>query len=124
MDETTNKEMNEQILDRLNDLNSNVVTTNNSLKDLQEYLIIQDKKNQEEKEAEEKSASDKQDKEQTAKAEQSAKADAQNDTYTELLTNISNQLEYQNAVISGQSFMYGIISGILLFTILWNKITG
>ena len=41
--------MNEDILNALQDLNANTVATNDSVKELQEYLIIQQKKEDQEK---------------------------------------------------------------------------
>ena len=125
---------NNDLLQALNDLNQNSVATNNSIKELTEYLIIKDRQekqkedtlNKEAEQAEKEEAELQEQKEQeeaSAKAEQSAKADAQTETYTELLTDIRSELQLQNQMISGQFLFFGIICGILLFKILWDKLT-
>lgn len=125
---------NEDLLNALNLLNENSVATNNSIKELQEYFIIQDRKEYQEKETlkkqEEQNAKvdaefqeREQQAEQSEKAEETAKADAQTETYTELLTDIRDQIQLNNQLISGQFLMFGIICGILLFKILWDKLT-
>lgn len=128
MEEVTNTE----ILEALNNLNDNTVATNNSVKELQEYFIIKDKKEQQEKATQEKQAEQEAKEqaeldEQSAKeeesvaAEQSAKADAQTETYTELLTEIRDKQELSNQIFAGQLFFTGMIAGLLIGIILWNR---
>lgn len=128
MEEVTN----EQILNALNDLNSNTIATNNSIKELQEYLISKDRKEQQEeatkaKQEEQEALKQAELDEQTAKeeesamAEQSAKADQVTDTYTELLTDINNNVVLSNNIFAGQLLFTGIISGILLGKILFDR---
>ena len=125
---------NNDLLQALNELNENSVATNNSIKELQEYFIIKDRQekqredtlNKQAEQAEKEEAELQEQKEQeeaSVKAEQSAKADAQEQTYTELLMDIRSELQLQNQIISGQFLFFGIICGILLFKILWDKLT-
>lgn len=124
---------NSDLLEALNELNKNSIATNNSIKELNEYLIIKDKQDQQEKETQKKQSEQaeieeseiqeqQEQEQQSALAEQSAKADAQNQEYTTLLTDIRSELQLNNALISGQFMMFGIICGILLFKILWDKL--
>ena len=104
---------NNDLLQALNTLNENSVATNNSIKELQEYFIIKDRQQKQKEETEQKQAEQaekqeaeikeqKEQEEQSVLAEQSAKADAQTDTYTELLTEINEgiQLFVVNLIVS------------------------
>ena len=127
-EDVTNKE----ILDALNNLNSNTVATNNSVKELQEYFILKDKKEEQEKatakkqeeqtKKEEEELTEQQEKEEaSALAEQSARSEAQTETYTELLTDIRDKQELSNDIFAGQLFFTGMIAGLLIGIILWNR---
>lgn len=130
MEEVTNAEL----LEALNNLNDNTVATNNSVKELQEYFILKDRKEQQEKatqekqaeqEAKEKAELDEQSakEEESAKAEQSAKADAETETYTELLTEINEGIQLNNQLLVVQSIYIGIVVGLLFIKILVDRIT-
>ena len=132
--EETKEVTNNDLLQALNDLNQNSVATNNSIKELTEYLIIKDRQekqkeetlNKQSEQAEKEEAEIQEQKEQeeaSAKAEQSAKADAQSQTYEELLIDIRSEVQLTNQLLSGQFLFFGIICGILLFKILWDKLT-
>ena len=129
MEETTNNEMNNQILESLERLNQNEVKVINTLNDIQEYLIIQDKKQEEKEEeelksAEEKALQDKQkeEEENQTRAEQSAQSETQQQTYEELLVEIRDEQRLTNQMFAGTFLFYGLICGILLFKILWDKL--
>ena len=126
MEEATSSELNNQILESLERINQNTVTTNNSIKDLQEYLIIQENERKESElaNAEEKASSDKQkeEEEQQIRAEQSAQSEAQQQTYEELLIDIRDEQRLTNQMFAGSFLLSGIICGILLFKILWDKL--
>lgn len=136
MEEETIKETvtNDDLLEALQQLNQSTVATNKSVQDLQEYFIAKDRKEkqeaetlqkQAEQEGKEKAELEEQQKreQESAEAEETAKADSQTETYTELLTNIRDEIQLNNQLISGQFLMFGIICGILLFKILWDKLT-
>lgn len=113
---------NDSILQALSDLNQNTVATNNSIKELQEYFLIKDKREQEKQakaeEEESKALEVKEQEEQTSKdAEQQ-----QVDTYTELLTDIRDNVQLSNEIFAGQLFFTGVIAGLLVGIILWNRI--
>lgn len=125
---------NNEILNALNDLNANTVATNNSIKELQEYFIIKDKKELQEKETlkkqEEENAKveaelkDQEAKEEeSAKAEQSAKADQETETYTELLTDINEGIQLNNQLMVVQSIYIGIVVGLLFIKIFVDRLT-
>lgn len=132
MEENTN-EMNQQIIDALNSLNENTVSTNNSIKELQEYLIIQQRKQEQkeatlakqaEEEAEEQALLDEQSakEEESALAESSAKADAETQTYTELLTDIRDQMILNNDLLVINGIYIGIVVGLLFVKTIWDRI--
>ena len=118
MDETTSK----QIIDILNDINDNTVSTYNAINDVQEYLIIQDKKLKEKEEKQEEIEAEKSETEALTKQEQSANAEEQAETYETLLMDIRAEQQLTNQLISGSILFLGIIAGILLFKILWDKL--
>lgn len=126
-------EMNQQILDALNSLNENTVGTNNSIKELQEYLIIQQRKQEQkeatlakqaEEEAEEQALLDEQSakEEESALAESTAKADAETQTYTELLTDIRDQMILNNDLLVINGIYIGIVVGLLFVKTIWDRI--
>lgn len=45
-------------------------------------------------------------------------------SYETVLSDISNQLELQNNLIVGGFFMLGVLTGVLLFRILWDRLRG
>ena len=125
---------NNDLLQALNDLNQTSVATNNSIKELTEYFIIKDKQekqkedtlNKQAEQAEKEEAEIQEQKEQeeaSAQAEQSARADAQTEEFETLLADIRAEQQLTNQLLSGQFLFFGIICGILLFKILWDKLT-
>lgn len=122
-DESTNNNTDlTALIQEIQILNESTVSNGERLDEITEYLITQDKL-QSKKESDLKKAQEEQsEKDIKANEEKEQAQQEQTETYTELLQNVSNQLEVQNALLSGQNFMSGIICGVLLFTILWNKI--
>lgn len=123
---------NKELLDAINELNQNSVATNNSIKELQEYFILKDRKEEqkeatakkqeeEQKQTQEELQDQQKKEEQSALAEQSAKADTQTETYTELLVEIRDKQELSNEIFAGQLFFTGMIAGLLIGIILWNR---
>lgn len=129
-----NEATNNEILQAINNLNDNTVGVNNSIKELQEYFILKEKREQQEKETlkkqqeqaeKEQAQIDEQNTKEaeSAEAEQQAKSDAETETYTELLTDIRQEQILTNQMFAGQFLFEGVITGVLLFTIIWNKLT-
>ena len=111
-------ELNESI-DRLS---NNTQDTNNAVNDLREYLEEKDQK-QEEKEQEQKEQEEVQAEEtETKEAENNVKSEQDTRTYTELLQSIDEGITVQNGLIAGQFVTDGILCGVLLLTVLWNKL--
>lgn len=132
MEENTTT-MNDDILNVLQDLNANTVATNDSIKELQEYLIIQQKKEDQEKatlqkqaeqEAEEQAVIDEQTakEEESALAESNAKAEAETETYTELLTDIRDQISLNNELLVVNGIYIGIVVGLLFMKVLFDRL--
>lgn len=106
-------ELNESI-DRLS---NNTQDTNNAVNDLREYLQDKDNKQAEaEAEAEQKAQEETEHQTEQQTAEQES-----TETEIQLLTEVKQELQLQNQMIAGSFMMSGIICGVLLFTILWNK---
>ena len=118
-----------QLTEALNNLNQNTVATNNSVQELKEYFIKKDKEEEKEKQEAEKQAKEEaeikeqEEAEAQTKAEQTREAQqTQEEIYTEQLQNINTQLEVTNGMLVGNFVTDGIICGVLLLTILWNKL--
>lgn len=110
------------LIKEIQTLNKSVGSNGERLDQITDYLITQDKLQSEKEEQLKKEQEEQQEINTKATQEKEQSEQQQTETYTELLQNVSDQLEVQNALISGQNFMSGIICGVLLFTILWNKI--
>ena len=130
MEENNNRD---EILIALDKLNENQVATNNAISELQHYIIEKDKAEEKEKkqaqqEAEEKAEAEAQETEnqkkeaETKEAENNTKAEQETETYTELLQSTSDGIAVNNGLIAGQYVTDGILCGVLLLTILWNKL--
>lgn len=117
-----NEEQYNSLSQSLNDLNQNTVATNNSINELYEYFLIKDKKAQEEKEKQAKLDAENQEKAETEQTQAEEEQATQEQTYTEQLQNINTQLETTNGMLVGTFVTQGILCGVLLFTILWNKL--
>ena len=115
-------------------LNQGIVSNGERLDQITEYLILKDKEEKKEKQAaemqaaEEKQAAEKQAAEENEAAEKQAAENREaqqqtEETYTELLTEIKQEQQLTNQMFAGQFLLFGIITGILLFKILWDKLT-
>lgn len=132
MDDNNTQVTNNDLLDALVKLNESSSATNKSVQELQAYFIAKDKREEQKSQTQEKieQEADKEaseleqqalKQEQSEKAEQTAKADAQNETYTELLTDIRDQVTLNNQIMSGQLLFIGIICGVLLAKIFIDR---
>lgn len=132
MDENNIQVTNNDILDALVKLNESSSATNKSVQELQAYFIAKDKKEKQEAETlkkqseqEEKKQAELQEQEkkeiESAEAEQNAKAEEETQTYTELLTDVRDQVKLNNEIMAGQLLFFGIITGILLAKIFIDR---
>lgn len=132
MEEATNEQVNndQAILEALNVLNENSVATNNSIKELTEYIILQDKREQNEKalkaDQEKSEALEKGEQELIKEQEESARAEeqsAQADTYEELLTSIDEGIQLNNQLLAVNGLYIGIVIGLLFIKIFVDRLT-
>ena len=128
-----NEEQYTELTEALNNLNQNTVVTNNKIDELQHYFIRKDEEEEKaqkkaQQEAEEKAQKEAEEKEANTKAQEEeqltreAQQQTQDEIYTEQLQNINSQLEATNGMLVGNFVTDGIICGVLLLTILWNKL--
>ena len=97
------------VIEEMQILCESIDSNSERLDKLTEYLIVKDKK-------EDKT-------EELTKSEREEVTDEQAQTYEELLTDIRLEQQLTNQLLSGSFIFYGIIAGIILFKILWDKLT-
>lgn len=119
---TTIETENQAIIDALNSLNENSVATNDSIKELQEYLIIQDNRKQQAQQDQEDNAQIEKEASDLAEQQASSEAEQQAETYTELLTDIKTQIELSNELQSVNNIWFGVIIGLLWIKILFDRL--
>lgn len=138
--ETNEQITNQDLLDALHSLNESSVNTNNSIKELTEYLVTKDRQ-AEQKEATEKKQAEQEAKEQAEKdllaEEEQASADAeakaveeqkeaeeqdQVQTYTETLQSIDQGVQLTNQLLAVQGIYIGIVCGLLFIKILFDRL--
>lgn len=109
------------VIKELQNLNNNTDANGKKLDQIIDYMLAKDIQEKSEKEEqlkqEEKAAADYEVKAQEEQAEQ----DTQTATYTELLTDIRDQSVLTNNILSGQIFFMGVLFGVLLLNVLWNR---
>lgn len=119
---TTIESDNQAILDQLKSLNENSVATTDSIKELQEYLIIQENRRQE---ADIQATTDAEvQKEASDLANEKARSEAQEqqEVYTELLSDEIAHLELNNELQAVNGIYIGIVIGLLWTKILFDRI--
>lgn len=122
MNENTNNNSDTSaIIEELQILNEGTVSNGEKLDQVLEYLVTKDKKEQEEKEAAQEEEDQKKEEEQKTTEEKEQSDIEQNETYTEVLTDIRDQTALTNNLLSGQIFFMGVIFGLLLLNVLWNR---
>ena len=104
------------LLKEIQILNEGVVSNGERLDQINEYLILKDKQDQEKTE---KNAET----EETTRSAELQASEEQNDQFEELLIDIRLEQQLTNQLLAGSFLFYGIIAGILLFKILWDKLT-
>lgn len=109
------------VVEELQNLNHNADANGKKLDQIIDYMLakdIQEKSEKEEQQKQEEKAA--QDNEVKAQEEQAAQ-DTQTETYTELLSDIRDQTVLTNNILSGQIFFMGVLFGVLLLNVLWNR---
>lgn len=109
------------IIKELQILNQGTVSNGEKLDQVIEYLITKEEKEEETKKQEEEKKETAQQEEQKTAEEKEQTATEQNETYTELLTDIRDQSVLTNDLLTGQIFFMGVIFGIILLNVLWNR---
>lgn len=109
------------IIEELQILNQGTVSNGEKLDQVIEYLITKEEKEEETKKQEEEKKETAQQEEQKTAEEKEQTATEQNETYTELLTDIRDQSALTNDLLTGQIFFMGVIFGIILLNVLWNR---
>ena len=104
------------LLKEMQTLNEGVVSNGERLDQINEYLILKDKKESEDSEV-------KAETEQTTRDAEIEASEQQNEQFEELLIDIRLEQQLTNQLITGSFLFYGVIAGILLFKILWDKLT-
>ena len=128
MEDNNNNIDTSAILSQLQTLNEGVSSVNQQTKELVNYLVVKDKEEAEAKrQAEEaqkkenKEAEEQAIKEAEEQASKDEQAQAETETYTELLTNIRDGIELQNQMQASQILFFGIICGVLLVKIFFDR---
>lgn len=109
------------LLKEIQILNEGVVSNGERLTEISEFLIAKDKAENLEKEENLKKQEEEKLKNEEVEKENQVKASEETDTYTELLTDVRDQMVLTNNILSGQVFFMGVIFGILLLKILWDR---
>ena len=105
------------VIKELQNLNNNTDANGKKLDQIIDYMLAKDIQEKSDKEQAEKVAADNEVKAQ----EEQAVQDTQTETYTELLTDIRDQSVLTNYLLSGQVFFMGVLFGVLLLNVLWNR---
>ena len=122
------------LIEEIQILNQGIVSNGERLDQINEYLILKDKEEKKEKQAAEEQAAEENEAAEKQAAEENEAAEKQaaetreaqqqtEETYMELLTEIMEEQQLTNQMFAGQFLLFGIITGILLFKILWDKLT-
>ena len=122
------------LIEEIQILNQGIVSNGERLDQINEYLILKDKEEKKEKQAAEEQAAEENEAAEKQAAEENEAAEKQaaetreaqqqtEETYMELLTEIKEEQQLTNQMFAGQFLLFGIITGILLFKILWDKLT-
>ena len=116
------------IVEGLQTLNQGTNSNGEKLDEIMEYLITKDKLEQEEKEKaakeqeeKEKAAKDQEEKDQQEAEIKSAQEEQDQETFEEVITNIRDQVVLTNNLLSGQIFFMGVVFGVLMLKILWDR---
>lgn len=128
MEDTNNNIDSSAIFGELQTLNQGISSINKQTEELVLYLVNKDKEAEAEKKEAEKLAkktaeADAEQAEADAEAQEAKdqQAQEQTETYTELLTDIRDGIELENQMFAGQILFMGIICGVLLAKIFFDR---
>lgn len=128
MEDNTNTVDNTAIIEELQALNKGIVAVNSSQKELTEYIILRDRKADEEKaqndkvQAEADQAKSEADQLQSKQDQEQAKADQEiTETQTDLLSDINDSLQLSNQIQTFNVLIFGIICGLLFIKIFLDR---
>ena len=132
MEDNNNTVNFDAVLSEMSALNKGVSASNEKLDQLIEMIAIESKNEQEryEKDQEDKIAAEQKkvaedlEQGQNELDQEQQEAEAQEEvteTYTELLTDIRDELDYSNQLMIGQLFFIGVIFGVLIAKILIDR---
>ena len=119
--ENTTNETQDLILDNLRTLNENTVANNVKLSNIEKLLTEQYEHEQEKEKAQEKKEAEQSEADATATAERDASNAEQTETFEEILTETRDNITLTNSIFAGQICFLGIIAGILLGKILFDR---
>lgn len=121
MENNDNSSNNAAVLEELQTLNEGISSLNENQEELTEYIINKDKEEEElkaEQEEEQKIADE--ESEQIEQEEKEAQ-EADQETYTEIVSDIRDSINLNNHLLSGQIFFCGVIAGLLIIKILFDR---
>ena len=127
--ETTNNNIDlTPLVEGLQTLNQGTSSNGEKLDQIMEYLITKDKLEQEEKEKaakeqeeKEKAAKEQEEKDQQEAETKSAQEQQEQETFEEVVTDIRDQVVLTNNLLAGQIFFMGVVFGVLMLKILWDR---
>lgn len=114
MEDNGNNVNNSSVLEELQTLNEGITSLNENQEELTEFIIKRDKET-----SEAQAEKDQKLEEDQAKSDQDQTQQAE--TYTETLEQISNNVNVTNHLLSGQIFFLGVVVGVLLIKILFDR---
>lgn len=118
---TSNNTDTAAVIKELQILNQGIGSNAEKLDYITEYLITKDESAQEKAEKEQQKAEEEEQKLQKAAEEKQQEEEEQTETYTELLSDIRDQVSLTNNILSGQIFFMGVLFGVALLSVLWNR---
>ena len=123
MEDSNNNIDNSAILKELQALNKGIDALTENQEVLTEFIINKDKEEKEEQEQkqEEELKKEEETKQEQTKADQESTRQAE--TYTETLEQISDNVNVTNHLLAGQNFFLGVVVGVLLIKILFDRFT-
>ena len=114
MEDNGNNVDNTSVLKELQTLNEGITTLNENQEELTEFIIKRDKENTE-------AQAEKEEKQQEDQVKSDQDQSQQAETYTETLEQIANNVNVTNHLLSGQIFFFGVVVGVLLIKILFDR---
>ena len=127
MEDNNNTVNFDAVLSEMSALNKGISSSNEKLDELILFLQNSEKRQLEKEQQDElKKVQEAQEQGQRELEQEQLESEAdqaEQETYTEILSDIRTEIQFNNQLIAGSFLFYGIICGILLFKILWDKLT-